>query len=78
MERNEDYKKFIRLGNKRVNHALKYIRLIGNLSNTSNYYYTNKDVKKIFATLRGELDECEARFNKKETKQKFSLELEGE
>ena len=24
MERNEDYKKFIRLGNKRVNHALKY------------------------------------------------------
>lgn len=64
-KREIDRKNFVRLANKRVNNALKYISLVGNLSNTSNYYYTEEDVQKIFDTIRNELNECEKRFDKK-------------
>jgi len=72
--REEDRRNFIRLGNKRVNNALKYIRLVGNLSNTSNYYYTEKDVQRIFLALQKALDECQSLFDKKQ-KQKESFSL---
>lgn len=72
--REEDRKNFVRLANKRVNKALKYISLIGNLSNTSNYYYTDADVEKIFATLQTEIGECRKRFDKRKAKNAFSLE----
>ena len=39
---------FIRLAENRTNKLLDMIRLLGNLSNTSNYSYTNEDVEKIF------------------------------
>lgn len=42
---------FRRLAITRVNKALNYIRLIGNLSNKQNYIYTDKEVKAIFQTL---------------------------
>lgn len=74
-KRDEDRKNFVRLANRRVNNALKYVRLIGNLSNTSNYYYKEEDVDKIFATLQRELDECKQRFDgKKKEKATFSLD----
>ena len=40
--------KFIELANKRVNKAINAVRLVGNLSNKSNYDYTSDDIKKIF------------------------------
>ena len=71
-----DREKFVRLANKRVNNAIKAIELIGNLSNRSNYDYTQDDAEKIFLALNRELKACRERFasagGKRE--QKFSLE----
>jgi len=54
--------KFVELAEKRVEKALKDIKLIGNLSNKSNYQYNEQDVKKIFGVLKKALDECKGRF----------------
>jgi hypothetical protein len=59
----DDRAKFVRLATNRVNTAIRKIRLIGNLSNRSNYSYTDKDVAKIFKALRAQLDECQAKFS---------------
>ena len=57
--------KFVELAEKRVNRAIKDISLIGNLSNKSNYSYTDPDVKKITSALRKAVDEMKARFDRK-------------
>jgi len=43
--------KFVELAGKRVANAIKDIRLIGNLSNKSNYSYADEDVKKNHQSL---------------------------
>ena len=55
--------RFVRLATKRVNNTIKNIRLVGNLSNKSNYEYTEKDVDKIFKALQDELSACRKRFS---------------
>lgn len=60
--RKEDREKFVRLATKRVNAALKAIQLIGNLSNRSNYDYTDADVQKVFRALQDELNTCRKKF----------------
>ena len=60
--RDNDRKKFVNLANKRVNNVLRTIRLIGNLSNKSNYDYTDDDIKNIFKALDAELKICRQRF----------------
>ncbi|WP_421868124.1 hypothetical protein [Motiliproteus sp.] len=57
--------KFVELAEKRVQRTLKDIRLIGNLSNRSNYSYTDQDVKKIYAALKKATEEMKARFDAK-------------
>lgn len=54
--------RFVHLAEKRVNNAIKVIRLIGNLSNKSNYSYTDKDVDKVFKALEKELKNAKSRF----------------
>lgn len=54
--------KFVRLAEARVNSLIRTIRLVGNLSNRSNYSYTTKDVDKIFRSIEKELKEARARF----------------
>ena len=71
-----DREKFIRLATRRVNNALKFIQLIGNLSNRSNYDYTAKDVEKIFAAISGELKNCRDRFQASGSKSKSGFTLE--
>lgn len=56
--------KFKRLATQRTNAVLDKLRLLGNLSNKSNYEYTEEDLKKIFSAV----DE-----NIKRVKVKFSL-----
>ena len=46
----------------RVTNAIKQIRLIGNLSNKSNYSYNDKQVKKIVSALSLELNQLKVRF----------------
>jgi hypothetical protein len=45
-------KKFIELSEKRMPKTIKAIKLIGNLSNTSNYFYSEADSKKINKELK--------------------------
>ena len=70
---NQKKAKFIELAEKRTNNAIKNIQLIGNLSNTNNYEYTEEDVNKIFKTLKEELATAEARFKIKGKRNKFKL-----
>ncbi len=62
MAKDTDRKKFIELAEKRVSRTLKDIKLIGNLSNKSNYSYTKRDAEKIYKALRKATDEMKARF----------------
>ena len=48
--------KFIFLANKRVNKAIKVLKLIGNLANKKNYSYSDEQVKKIIKALQKEVD----------------------
>lgn len=48
--------KFIELANKRVNRAIKDIKLVANLSNRQNYQYTEEQAKKIIKALQYEVD----------------------
>lgn len=57
--------KFIELAEKRVSRAIKDIRLVGNLSNRSNYTYTQDEARKIIKALRDEVDTLKARFDAK-------------
>lgn len=54
--------KFVELATKRVNRAIKDLRLIGNLSNRSAYEYTEEDVRKIVRALQREIDAMKTRF----------------
>lgn len=55
-------KKFTELAEKRVNRALNVLRLVGNLSNKSNYQYSDQDVRKILSALEAEVKEVRRRF----------------
>jgi len=47
--------RFKRLATQRTNAALDKLRLLGNLSNKSNYEYTEEDVNKIFFAIDSQL-----------------------
>lgn len=54
--------RFVLLAERRVNRAIDSLRLVGNLSNRSNYEYTDSDVKQIVAALESSLTELRQRF----------------
>lgn len=54
--------RFVNLAEKRVTRAIKDIRLIGNLSNRSNYSYDEADVRKIVSALEHEVKNLKQRF----------------
>ena len=54
--------KFRHLAERRVNNAIKQLRLIGNLANSNAYEYTDDQTKKIFAALNGEIDRIQSKF----------------
>ena len=56
--------KFVELAEKRVSKALKDIKLIGNLSNKSNYQYTDEDVRKIFGSLDKAVKDARSKFGR--------------
>jgi len=62
MVRELDRQKFVQLAEARVNKTMKDIQLIGNLSNRSNYDYTDEDVEQIFKALSQEIAACKKRF----------------
>lgn len=75
--RQADREKFVELARNRVSKALKNIHLIGNLSNRSNYDYTEEDAAKIMRALSDEVSACRKKFDvalKKNSKTTFELE----
>jgi hypothetical protein len=54
--------RFVKLAEARVRKATQMLRLIGNLSNTSNYEYSQEDAQKILAALEGEMKLLRAKF----------------
>jgi hypothetical protein len=76
--REKDRARFVDLASKRVSKTLKSIQLIGNLSNKSNYDYTEDDVAKIIRALQEEVSACKKRFDlalkKQGGKIQFTLE----
>ncbi len=56
---------FIRLAEGRVTRAIDSIRVIGNLSNRSNYEYTEEDSKKIIDALQSEINALKVQFKPK-------------
>ena len=61
---------FIRLAEGRVTRAIDSIRVIGNLSNRSNYEYTEDDSKKIIDALQGEINALKVQFKPRQTSNK--------
>lgn len=54
--------KFNRLATYRTNAILEKIRLLGNLSNKSNYEYKEEDLRKIFSAIDSQLKVVKAKF----------------
>lgn len=54
--------KFVNLAEKRTSKALQAISVIGNLSNRSNYSYTDEDVRQIKRALINQVNIMIARF----------------
>jgi len=71
-----DRQKFVRLATARTNKAIKSIQLIGNLSNRSNYQYTDADIEKVFKALTNEIRECRQRFDQRSEGNEAGFRLE--
>jgi hypothetical protein len=54
--------KFQRLANRRVNHVLNHLRVLGNLSNRANYRYTDEQITRIFGTVEAAVGDTKALF----------------
>ncbi|MCK4567563.1 MAG: hypothetical protein KAU48_09670 [Candidatus Thorarchaeota archaeon] len=65
--------RFVRIANRRTNQVLNELRKLGNCSNTRMYEYTEADVRKIFRTLKKELDRVEKLFSSEDANE-FKLE----
>lgn len=55
--------KFVRIAESRTNKIIGTIRLLGNLSNKSNYDYSEDDIKQIFNSIENELKNTRAKFS---------------
>lgn len=67
--------RFVTLAEKRVKRTIKDIRLIGNLSNRSNYSYTDEDVRKIVNALSAELANMKKRFETRNESEQIDFKL---
>jgi len=54
--------KFKRLAKQRGDRILRDLRLLGNLSNTNNYSYSDQEVSKVFNVIEQELKVARVKF----------------
>ena len=54
--------RFKRLAEQRVNAIMDKLRLLGQLSNRSNYHYTDAQVRTIFKAIQKDLNATKAKF----------------
>ena len=76
MENETKREKFVRLAEKRTNRIIDQLELLGNLSNTSTYDYSQKDVNKMFRAIETALTDAKRKFNRQDGKaeKKFSFD----
>lgn len=72
-ENNRD--KFVRLAEARTVKAIKSIRIVGKLSDRSNYSYEEKDVKKIINALKSEITALQQKFDNSNTDRTIDFKL---
>ena len=60
--------KFVRLAEARTNRIIDTLQLLGNLSNTSAYEYSKKDIDQMFKAIEEAVSDAKAKFNKAEVK----------
>ncbi len=63
-------KKFKQLAEKRVSRVLKDLKLISNLSNRSNYEYSDQDANKIITAIENEFKMVKMQFKQSSKKKK--------
>lgn len=75
MERNGTREeRFKRLAEQRVNAVLDKLRLLGQLSNRSNYEYTDAQVEAIFKAIQKDVNETKSKFREgRKQKERFTL-----
>ena len=66
---------FRRLAVKRVNNAIRYIRIVGNLANRTNYVYDTAQATKIVKALEAEVKLMRERFFATEADDKSGFQL---
>lgn len=72
LDQNENpRKRFKRLATKRANEVLYRLKVLGNCSNKSFYYYTDDDINKIFSALEDQMRFVKAKF--KSPRQRLKL-----
>lgn len=67
--------KFIELANRRVNRAVKDIRLVSNLANRQNYEYTDEQARRVVRALQHEVEELKQSFLTNETERSQAFKL---
>ena len=68
--------KFIRLAEKRINKVAKQLQLIGNLSNKTNYAYSDEEVEKMFDYVDSCVQSARERFRSTDSGPKTMFTLE--
>ncbi len=78
---NRKHYNFVRLAEARVNKALEAIRLVGNLSNRSNYEYSESESRAVVAALNAAVGDLRSKFNRSNDAElrdfSFSKHVEG-
>ena len=66
---------FKRIAENRTNKIIDMLELLGNLSNTSFYEYSDADIEKIFNAIEDQLEKTRSKFarTKRTTKRRFQL-----
>jgi len=77
MEQSKKREKFVSLAEKRVTKTIKDLRLIGNLSNKTNYSYDEQDVKKIVGALENEVRNIKKQFESDKESQEVVFKLQS-
>lgn len=65
--------KFRRLAENRANKIIALISLLGNLSNTRNYEYSEKEIKHLFKSIETSLKKTKSKFLSRDKKDSFNF-----
>lgn len=73
--KNKKAENFVRLAEARTNKIIDMVLLLGNLSNKTNYSYTNEQVEAIFDSIQQALDETKQKFLEEPTQKRKKFRL---